>query len=120
MLAKITKSYQFEDVKDYEKFVSGSFDAIMKHAKMLCGPDTEEEYTIEHDHRGKKDIVDLETNKKIGVDEGENKISLVHWVNEYDDEFERTGEPDHYWKFVIDVEFVSDIVEECKNQVVAI
>lgn len=119
MLAKITKSYQYEDEKDYEKFVSGSFEAIVKHARSLVPPDSEEAYTIEHDFRGKKDIIDSD-GKKIGVDEGENKIALVHWVNEPSTDPDYPDEPDHYWKFALTVAFVEEVVEECKDEVVAI
>jgi hypothetical protein len=103
MLAKITKSYQFRDGLDYEEFVSGTRTAIMAYAKKKLEPDNENRNTIDFDEL-----------------QEENKITFVSWVDEPSTDPDYPDEPDHYWEYALEVHFLADVVEECKDEVVAI
>jgi hypothetical protein len=113
MIAKITKSYQFRDGLDYEEFVHGSRETIMAYAKRKLEPDNEERNTIaEFDDRGERDIINLATGEKEGVDPGEDKITFVSWVTEPSTDPDYPDEPDHYWEYALEVKFVKAVVEE--------
>lgn len=118
--AKVTKSYQFENEKDSEFLVQGTEEEILEFAKALGEPDTEEGHTIDFDHRGDSEVVNLATGKNEGILKGENKISFVHWVSEPSTDPDFPDEPDHYWNYVVNVKFVDDVVEECRSEVLVL
>jgi hypothetical protein len=118
MIAKITKTYQYEmkDGEDTEEFVHGSREAIMAYAKKQLEPDTEERNTVEFDDRGERDIINLETGEKEGVDPGEDKITFVSWVTEPSTDPDYPDEADHYWEYALEVKFVKKVVEEIEPE----